>query len=451
MSKANDERETLHRIALGRAEVLSRAEYYADILLNLSPVIVYRPKVTMGVTKHLVLYVNPDWFLRSRRVGTTKKVAGLLVHECEHPLRGIDRLEALEDLDTANIAGDAAINYNEREEGWELPAGGIYPENYGLPGGKTLEWYYHKLKELCEEHGCSDAGELTRKMRSDGGEGEDDGESDDEEQEPGIATGACGGIGGHSLDPDLEAELDAEHGKSDAEVEAIRRQTLEAIETHMAQHGRGSVPGRFEELIKTKIKPPRVNWRAKLRQVIRRSAMLAQSGGRDYSLSRPAMSSAFTGAIMSGLVDCPLCILLVRDTSLSMATPQLEEANNEIYHAIKKSSARDVWLMDADTHIHRCELIRPRQVQKLACRGRGGTDFRLVFKEAAKLRPRPNLIIYATDGDGYAPTHPPRGIETIWCIVRTPYARKPADWGHVVVCDKNQALMPPVMVDLEDE
>ena len=30
----------------------------------------------------------------------------------------------------------------------------------------------------------------------------------------------------------------------------------------MEQHGRGSIPGRFSELIKTKIKPPEVNWKS---------------------------------------------------------------------------------------------------------------------------------------------------------------------------------------------
>jgi len=357
----------------------------------------------------------------------------------------MDRMLALPNQEIANYAGDAAINYHLPLEGWELPDGGIYPETYGLPGAKTLEWYYSKLAEECEEKGQS-IEELTAKAKGDGdGDGKGDkGDGKGGTWKPGIAGGACGGIAGNAIDPDLEAELDGQHGKSDAEVEAIRRQTLEAIENHIAQHGRGSAPGRFEELIKTKIRPPSVNWRQKLRRVIRRTAMITQSGGRDYSLRRPSMSSAFTGALMSGLIDAPLVIANIRDTSLSMGTAQLEEANNEIFHAIKRSNAESVWLLDADVVIHRCELIRARDVVKLACRGRGGTDFNLAFEKVQTLRPRPNLIIYTTDGDGWAPAKPPRGIETIFCIVRTRYARKPAHWGHTVVCDPNQSLQPPL-------
>lgn len=452
----------LHRLALARAAVLEKAEYVAETLLNLTPVVIHdRPEVTMGVTKQLVLYVGLDFILHSPYVKTDAKMAGLLRHEVEHPLRGLDRVEAMPDPALANDAGDRAINFDLREEGWELPDCGLFPEQAGLPGGKHLEWYYDQLQKKCEEmkmslpqlqqHLQQQQDEKEKGKGKGRGQGKDQEKDPSEESEgghahgPGVASGSCGGCGGQPIDAALEAELDEKYGKSAAEVEAIRRKTLEDIEHHIAVHGRGSVPGRFEELIKTKIRPPDVNWRQKLRQIARRTSSLIQSGGRDYSIRRPSMTGMFTGAVLSGLVDHPIIASIVVDTSGSMGEKQLMDAHNESFHIAKKIATDRVWLLHVDTDIHRCEQVRAAQIPTLPFKGRGGTDFRLAFQHLVKLRPRPNLVIYITDGDGIAPRNPPRDMEVIWCVVRTPYARKPAHWGHLVVCDKNQSLKDPVV------
>jgi len=225
------------------------------------------------------------------------------------------------------------------------------------------------------------------------------------------------------------------------EVEAIRRGTLEDTEEWIAQHGRGSVPGRFSELIETKIKPPDVNWKATLRKVIRRTIGMLRFGARDYSISRPSMSSPFLGVVMPSLVDRDIELIAIRDTSGSMGNEELQSANNEIMHAVKKAGVQKFWLIDADTIVHKCIRVRARDVPKIPAHGRGGTDFCMAIDHAMTLKPRANLIIYLTDGDGGAPPAPPPGVAFIWCIVRTSWARKPARWGTIVVCDKNQELM----------
>jgi len=433
----DDEAAILHRLALARAAILEKTEYVAETLLNLTPVVVNTPGVTMGITKHLVLYVGADFVLRSPYVDTDAKMAGLVRHELEHPLRGIDRLEALPDLELANDAGDRAINYDLREEGEELPDCGIYPEDVGLPGGKNLEWYYDKLQKMCAEQKIT-ISQLRAKAAEKKGKGEG-------QPQIGVAQGTCGGGGGHASNAELEAELDAQYGKSPAEVEAIRRKTLEDIEQYIEAHGRGSVPGRYHELIKTKIKPPDVNWRQKFRQVARRSSGAIRAGARDYSMQRPSMTGMFTGALLSGLVDRPIVAAVVVDTSGSMGPDQLQDAHNESFHIAKKITSDKIWLLHVDVDVHYCQQVRAAQIPNLGFHGRGGTDFRIAFEKLVKLRPRPNLVIYITDGDGVAPAAPPRGMDVIWCVVRTPWARKPANWGHIVVCEKNQALKPPIL------
>ena len=81
MTRLADEALVLHRLALARAAILDKAPYVAETLLNLTPVVVDVPGITMGVTKHLVLYVSIDFVLRSRWGTTDGKMAGLVRHE----------------------------------------------------------------------------------------------------------------------------------------------------------------------------------------------------------------------------------------------------------------------------------------------------------------------------------------------------------------------------------
>jgi len=459
------ETEVLHRLSLARAEVMSKAPYVADTLLNLTPVVVDHAVATIGVTRGMVLYVNPKWLMGHEELKSDEELAGVLYHEVEHILRGIDRLEVLPNQEIANYAADIAINDNLLDEGWMLPSTRLTADLYGLEKGHALEWYYEKLVEMCEESqksiqqlteelvdskasgstGKKKASSQKGKKHSSAsqgqkGDGQSDGEGSAGSWKPDIAAGACGGISGNSTCPDLEAELDKDLGKTGAETEAIRRQTLEAIEQHIQSYGIGSTPGRFRDLIKTKIRKSLVDWRSRLRQVFRRTANVIVAGASDYSMRRPSICSSFLGVAIAGLIHRPVQIAVVEDTSGSMGALQLSDARSEGFHLIKKAGVQEFWFIQADVDIHRCERVRLREFTRKDFRGRGGTDFRQVFERVQKLRPRPNLVVYYTDGAGPAPKNPPKGIETIWCIVRSPFVMKPADWGHIVVCDKNQNI-----------
>ena len=124
-------KQALARLACGRLSAMKKADYYASTLLEMSVEVVdvpNVPNVTMGVTRGLVLYVNGQWLLTDPEVQDDAVVGGCLIHECEHPLRGLDRLDVLPNKVQANIAGDEAINWNLREEGWPLPSWVIYPK-----------------------------------------------------------------------------------------------------------------------------------------------------------------------------------------------------------------------------------------------------------------------------------------------------------------------------------
>ena len=430
-------KQALARLACGRLSAMKKADYYASTLLEMSVEVVdvpNVPNVTMGITRGLVLYVNGQWLLTDPEVQDDAVVGGCLIHECEHPLRGLDRLDVLPNKVQANIAGDEAINWNLREEGWPLPSWVIYPDLYGHPGGLTLESYYALLQKQMEQKQKT-LQQMMDELTSKQGDGQSP-------WTPKIGSGGCGSAGGNAVDDVLEKELDAAYGKSSSEVESARQQTLDAIEDALHGPGCGSVPGRFKQAIKDRYKKPEINWRQLYQHVFRRALHIV-SGASDYSLRRPSIGSQLVGYIGPGLIDQELNVVVIEDTSASMGTSQLVQARGEAYQLMKKMGLDQVTLIQIDAKVQHVQQVRLRNLPRIDYHGRGGTNFIPAFEYIQKHLPRTNLVAVFTDGDGPAPKKAPRGFETVWCIVRTPRARKPAHWGQTIVCDKDQKLLPP--------
>lgn len=461
----NYEEEANRIISLGRAYIVDFhkspcAPYIADTLLNLAPVPVPGLPHAMGVTEGLVMYFNPERVVEDPELSQKHIMAACLVHECEHILRGMWRLAALPDKDLANIAGDLAINCVLRHEGWTLPSWVCYPDlpEFDFPLFLTLEQYY----ELLQQRANDEYGGSTQKMMNDllgdeegdgqgggGSSGDDDGNGQGSAQggkkwRPDIGSGGCGSVAGGVPDKQLEQELDRQYGRSEVEVESIRRNTLDALEDWITNKGIGSDSGRWKELLENKIKQPDVNWKALLRRMVRRTVGQMKFGSRDYSIRRFSISSPFLGVVLPSLIDQEVNIAFIRDTSASMGNRELNSANNEIIGAMKRAGTQTCWLIDADVDVHQCKRVRLRDIPKVPVLGRGGTSFVPALEFAAKLRPKPNVIVYLTDGHGHAPASSPANTQVVWCIVRTPNARKPAHWGTTVVCHKNQKLEPPL-------
>lgn len=445
------EKEVLRRLMLGREYVVNKAPYIASTLLEMTPVVVDRPGVTMGITRGLVLYVGEKWLLSDPEVQSDEAVGACLYHECEHVLRGFHRLEALPDKEVANVAADAAINDNLQDEGWKLPPWAVFPENLGLPKGKTLEQYYELLQEKLNEKQQS-LKEFMDEM-SDGNDGDESpngggsgGEGSSKGWEPKVGAGVCGSGAGAAVEgaeDGLEATLDTEYGKTPIEIEAIRQQTLSDIENFMK--GRGSAPGRFKSLLEFRIARPRVDWKRMLRSVMRRTAQVSIAGARDYSMSRPSIGSSMMGVVAAGLIDRKIELLIAEDTSGSMSSEDSKEARNEMYHILRSLGLQEAWHIQCDARVQSARRIRLRQIPKMGIEGRGGTDFRPVFDAVSKIRPRPNLVVFLTDGDGPAPATPPKGVEVVWCVVGSYGARRPANWGRIVRCGNNSdPLLPPL-------
>jgi predicted metal-dependent peptidase len=431
-------------IPQGRAYLVRRAPYIVHTAYALAPVAVYGIK-TMCVTEGLVMGYNPTWIYNEpafRLVDSAgmpigyKVMGACLYHECWHPIRGLERMAALPDPEIANVAGDMPINHDLRVAEWVLPDFAIYPESFDLKPGLTMEQYYAQLQNNQELK------KLLQQAKD--GKGVQDPNRERGKPQIGPCSGQCGGVANNPIDKDLEKELDAKYGRHAAEKEQIKSATQRDINEHIRAQGRGTAPGFREEEVTFTKREFNINWRRELRHAFTRATGRVEAGGTAYSYAKIPTRSMLMGVIRPGLVTHQITFAFARDTSGSMGQDQLNSANNVIVSIMRKLGVHQVWLLDADTKVQRePELVTLKDIPYLEAKGRGGTSFIQPLGAMAKIKPKPDICIYLTDGDGTAPESPPKGLQIIWCIVPTPHGRKPADWGKMVVCSNDQKLRDP--------
>lgn len=444
------EAHLLEKIALARAWLDTKAIYLATTYEAF--IIHFVPGIrTMGVTKGYVLYVDPIWLFSDPDITGPighEYLGADLLHECGHVMRDLERLEAVarwfqsKGFDEkkahhwANIAGDIPINDDIIKQGLKMHKWVVTSDTFGFKSGETMEYY---AKELLKNQA-----KVEKTLRGSGNQGEPGGDSQgDDEHEQHIGGGCCGGIAGNA--EDFEKELDGTIGRDEYDQERVKYETAEAIKEHQQQFGKGSTPGFLEELLpKKKKERPSINWRQETMYLLRRCTGAIVCGGDDYSLRRPSKRSMMLGVVRPGLVDQKPVIDIKVDSSGSMGTKQLNDAKDVVCSVLEQLSIDQVWFQWADTQTYdKPALIGIKDIPQLVPKGRGGTSFVQPLMEAMKRQPKPDLVIYITDGDGDAPETKPKGLEVLWCIVPTPYGRRPAKWGHLVVCSNDQKLREP--------
>jgi predicted metal-dependent peptidase len=447
----------LEKFALARAWLDTKAIYLADMYEAF--IIHFVPGIkTMGVTKGYVLYVDPIWLLSDPDLNGDEGHEYLgadLLHECGHVLRDLERLEAVAEWfmgkgfdkkkaqDWANRAGDVCINNDIIKQGLKMHKWVLTSDTYGSPPGLSMEgvaeWLYKNQKTVEEKD----------KKGGKGGKGGKDGQGmpgdpDGDPQQQRIGGGCCGGIAGNPNEK-LEKELDATVGRDEYDQERIEYETVEAIKEHQEANGVGSTPGFAEQALpKPKKKKDDINWRREAKYLLRRCTGAVVRGGSDYSLRRPSKRSMMLGVIRPGLIDQQPEIEVIVDSSGSMGVEQLNAAKNVVMGVLEQLGIDTVWFSWADTQLYDKPVrVAIKDIPILTAKGRGGTNFVGPLTEAMKRRPRPDLVVYITDGDGKAPKTRPPGLNIVWCIVPTNYGRLPADWGHVILCSNDQKLRAP--------
>jgi len=410
---------------------------------------------TMGVTDDGKMVYDPNL----RLVWTVKQGATALFHEAWHVLRrhgGRCEHHGIKDPGERllwNHAADAEINDDIPDDGrvWEFPKVGvtggpfvpvfpktlfrIFDEPGGMPDGQMAESYWEALRDRMQKQpppkrgGGKGKGKGGNDPQNGGGNGE--GEDRGSGEKPG--AGWCGSGAGRPLPNEPEADG---KGRTQAELERVRRDVAEAIKAE-ASKGRGSMPGGWMRWAETQLAAPKIPWQTKLAKIARGAVEWA-SGAVDYQYRAPSRRQGGVGfgpgrPVLPALVAPKPDVMCVVDTSGSMGTSELTAGLREIKGVLNRTSAR-VTFAAADAAVHEVKTVKTWQEILPLLKGGGGTDFRPAFEMASARKPRPQVIIFVTDGDGACPAGPPVGIRVIWLLVGK-HRRAPCSWGEQLEMD----------------
>lgn len=407
----------------GRIYFRAKCPYFFHGMRSLIPYETTRVP-TCAITIGGVMLYNPNYFARL----TGLQVATRMWHELHHWLRKSHARLLGVNPRTSNICCDLGINGSGEEEGgWDFGPDGILPSDYGLPNGLTAEEYLARLPE--NPSLPQKGGQKQKKQQS--GDGDEDDQGDGQSDEP--WGGKCGSGAGNPADEAFEAEIDRKLGRSEADKQIIEAQVARDILEH--EKTAGKIPGSWSEWAEARLVTPKVPWTQTFQNVVRQcSGAIRGSGGGDYSIRHPSSRSYIgpAGPLKPGLVDQELEIMQVIDTSGSMdLMRQIVPALQESQAAILAAGVDDCWFVEIDAAEQSVpRRVRAQDLAKIEIKGRGGTSFIPAFDIAQKLKPKPDILIYHTDGFGPAPRNPPQGIVTIWCLIGQ--STVPAEWGFVV-------------------
>jgi predicted metal-dependent peptidase len=116
-----------------------------------------------------------------------------------------------------------------------------------------------------------------------------------------------------------------------------------------------------------------------------------------------------------------------------MGTDRVRSALREVQGILKTLDA-SVTFCSCDASVHSLTQVESLNELLSQIKGGGGTDFCPAFDALDRAKPRPEVVIFATDGYGPAPHTPPRGMQTVWLLIGKD-APCPANWGKAVKVD----------------
>lgn len=413
------------KLAAGRLIATRKAPYFRMMITSLVPHVV-EGLGTIGVTKDALLVYDPEWIAQRSQ----DEMGALYWHEVMHLVLNHHGRRGTRHPMLWNIAGDIFINDQGRSSlQFVFPPGGCFPEKFKDVHGKpfppnlSADEYYGMLVEAGEEAG-------RRAM-----EGLQKG--------PGSwKSGACGSGAGNELDDEPE-DSGKEGGRSESEVQQVRLQVAQAVRQQAQQSkGRGNMPLGLDRWADDALAPPKVRWQDVLSRTVRQ-AVAYRPGAVDYSYTRISRRQSAVGfgpgcPVLPAFVRPVPRVTFVLDTSGSMSQEQLAAGLSEAV-AVLKTCGSEITFLSCDYAVHAIgKVSNPRQLARLV-KGGGGSSFIPAFEHIAKMRDRPQLVVFATDGDISVPDHKPRGFDVIWLLIdsgddpSTPHKPTTAYGKHVVV------------------
>jgi predicted metal-dependent peptidase len=382
----------------------------------------------MAVDNRWNLYYDPEQISEF----TPEQIMAALLHESWH-LLGLhhERLVAYPPR-IASYGGDCAINSSARSIGLELPKGLIYPELFGLPDGKSAEFYCEHIMQnavtvtISIALPSSDDRQESRQQQRGSGSGNQSGQNQSGQQsgqnqsgqnqsgqnqsgQNQSGQGQSGGQGSQVGDiPDGFGGLlvpnhgSCAHGRRESyEVdgeglpESVQRSIIKQVARDIKSCG--DAPEWMQRWADSVLEP-QVNWANVLRRMLGDS--VAQCSGMvDYTWRRPSRRQALMDGVILPRLQAPMPnVAVLVDTSGSMSDEELGIALSEI-RAISRTVG-ELMVYTADTEIKTARSIfNPEQVHRIELLGGGGTSMRNATEQLLhQYRKRPLVLVIITDG-----------------------------------------------------
>ncbi|GFO68964.1 hypothetical protein GMLC_25430 [Geomonas limicola] len=304
-----------------------------------------------------------------------------------HPLRRKERNR--HDWD---ISCDLAINPGLGE----LPAGAVYPADYGVLDGLAAEEYYTRLSRRF------DLGNLS---------GSGFGDADQE------AEGAQGAGGDLELGQTLDDH--ALWDEADSTPFALGEEMVRSITRESLRGSDGEAPEEVRAVVAALLRPAPIPWRQVLRQFVATAGRTGRTGTwmrehRRFGHDTPGIRKRHRLNLLVGV-----------DVSDSTNIVELREAFARELLQIAKGRDATLTVLYANSRIQAIEVLKGAPAVLERHDGGGFTDLRPVFEYAKTLHPLPAAVIYLTDGIGPAPEQ--MEFPTLWVL--TGAGEKPVPWG----------------------
>ncbi len=396
----------LHKVAAARLWAAARHPYLASALFA-STVVAVPELGGASVDEAWRLYVDPEvvegW--------TVAELGSLMVHHTGHLVRdhagraralGVDHARA---GDWA-LAADAEINDDLVHTDLRLPGEVVLPATLGCEHGRLAEEYINLGDFHMPDHP----------------DYPDCGSGADAQPRPWELAGDAGG------------------GLPPGERELLACQTASRVLDY-AKAGRGRVATGWQRWAEERLEP-RVDWRRVLAAEIRKG-LTTVAGRADYSYRRPSRRAGSSPEVVLPALERPVPeVAVLCDTSGSMGGDDLAQVLAEVEGLLRgvgvgRSSLR---VLAVDAAVHTTRRVTSASLVELV--GGGGTDMSVGIDGAARLRPRPSVLVVLTDGMTPWPQEPPKGMEVVIGLIGTQSGTgggqvwaQPA-WARVVHVDR---------------
>lgn len=397
------------RITKAKVQLLVYQPWFGQLACYINP-IEEKSVPVAGINARGDFFYNKDKIAKL----SDQELMGLICHEIEHlayqhPWRLENR-----NPEVFNIAADLKVNSDILETKLKLPPGGLFPHYGEFELGdikikdidkKTTEQIYQEIYNKATKINVSsfvwDLIEGHKRQRG-----------------KGIGKAKTKGKGKNE-DSLKRLEVSGE------EKEMLRNEWQQRVNA-ANQTAKGNMPGGLADEIRA-MENPQLPWYRILRQ-------RWLSRRRTYTWRK--VNKKFLPFYFPGVTrNKEISAVVAFDTSGSMSNNQLQKALTELYGLAKKFQFVDIDVLMCDTEISSAMKMNSqnwRKFKQLKMKGRGGTDFRPVFRWIEKnVTGKKDILLFFTDGYGEFPDKAPR-YDVFW--VTFPDS-KDVDWpfGRVLM------------------